>query len=99
MATVAFQMTSTPLTGTKTFTSTDQDMSDLLTWASVAYADLIQKMFNPGYPSAPPITPTNGQIGQALAQGTMNGWMQAEQKYKHDQGLAGVAVPPPMGWQ
>ena len=99
MATITFQMTSTPLTGSKAFNSTDQDMTDLLAWAAVAYADLVQKMFNPGYPTAAPITPTNGQIGQALAQGTVNGWMQAEQKYKNDKNVAAVPPAPPMGWQ
>lgn len=37
MATVGFNMTSTPLTGTKNFTGTDADMQDLLTWSAMAY--------------------------------------------------------------
>ena len=42
MATFAFQMTSTPLTGSKSFTGTDADMLSLLLWASHAYNGLVQ---------------------------------------------------------
>lgn len=91
MATLAFQMTSTPLTGTKSFTGTDADMQALLDWAAVAYAPLIQQLFNPT--NNPAFTPTNTQIGVALATGTMNAWKDAVVKFKKDGAVAAVPTP------
>jgi len=33
-----------------------------------------------------------------LYQGTMNAWVQAQQKFAKDNNLAAVPTPPPMGW-
>lgn len=90
MATIAFQMTSTPLTGTKTFTGTDQDMQDLLDWAK---AMLIA---NGQLTASPDVT--NAQIGAALAQNTINAWKQAVKKFKDDAALAAVTPTDPMTW-
>jgi hypothetical protein len=96
MATVTFAMASTPLTASRAFTATDADMQALLDWAKVAYADRIQKMFNPD--NTPGFNPTNAQIGNALATATMVAWMEAEQRFKKDGSVAAVPTPPPMGW-
>jgi hypothetical protein len=37
-------------------------------------------------------------IANGLYQGTMNAWIQAQQKFVKDNNLAAVATPPPMGW-
>lgn len=71
-------------------------MQALLDWGKVAYNDQIQKMFN-----TPPVggfTPSNAQIGAAIATATMNAWKDAEQKFKKDGAIAAAPVPPPMGW-
>src|SRR5512139_3512529 len=91
MATIAFQMTSAPLTGTKSFTGTDVDMSDLLAWAKVAYDDIIQTQFNPT--KNPAFVPTNTQIGVAIATGTMRAWKDAVKKQKADAAHAAVTAP------
>lgn len=80
MATLSFQMTSTPLTGTKTFTGSDADMQALLNWAQIAYATTIQQLFNPS--NTPGFVPTNAQIGTALATATMNAWKVSVQQYQ-----------------
>lgn len=59
MATISFQMTSSPLTGTKTFTGTDVDMQDLLDWASIFQVALIQAL-------APAVSFTASIAGTAL---------------------------------
>lgn len=84
-------MTSTPLTGTKSFTGTDADMSDLLAWAKVAYADILTELFNPT--KAAGFTPTNTQIGVALATGTMRAWKDAVKKAKADAAAAALVAP------
>ncbi len=89
MATVAFQMTSTPLTGTKSFTGTDADMQALLDWAAVAYSDIIQAQFNPS--GNPAFVPTNAQKGVALATGTVRAWKAAVQNFQQQ-------PPAPMTW-
>src|SRR5512139_3126428 len=94
MATIAFQMTSTPLTGTKSFTGTDADMSDLLAWAKVAYASIVTELFNPT--NAPAFVPTNTQIGVALATGTMRAWKDAVTKMKADAAAAALTAPAAM---
>ena len=33
-----------------------------------------------------------------LYQGTMNAWIQAQQKWTKDHNVAAVPTPPPMGW-
>jgi hypothetical protein len=93
-------MTSTPLTGSKAFAGTDQDMTDLLAWAASAYHDLIQQLFNVtwGTPTYVPISPTNAQIGTALATATMNAWQAAVVKFKKDASVAAVATPAQMSW-
>src|SRR5512139_630092 len=91
MASIAFQMTSTPLTGTKSFTGTDADMQALLDWAKVAYASVITELFNPT--NAPGFTPTNTQIGVGLATGTMRAWKDAVQKAKADAAVAALVQP------
>ncbi len=93
MATIAFQMTSTPLTGTKSFTGTDTDMQNLLNWAAVAYAGVIQQMFNPT--NVPGFTPTNAQIGAALAAATVSAWKVATQQFMQQ---PAPAAPPQMTW-
>ena len=90
MATIAFQMTSTPLTGSKSFTGTDQDMTDLLAWAAVAYDSVIQQTFNAA--KEPGFVPTNAQIGAALAIGTMNAWKDAV-KTRTDAAKSGARRP------
>jgi hypothetical protein len=37
-------------------------------------------------------------VSYGLFQGTMNAWIQAEQKWSKDTNLAAVPTPPPMGW-
>jgi hypothetical protein len=37
-------------------------------------------------------------VATALYQGTMNSWIQAQQKFVRDNNLAAVPTPPPMGW-
>lgn len=93
MATITFGIASTPLTGSKVFTGTDQDMQNILNWAKVAYAGIINELFN-----TPPVggfNPTNLQIGVALSTGTMRAWQQAETKFRNDGNVAAVAPPPP----
>ena len=100
MASISFAMTSTPLTGTKAFNGSDADMTDLLAWTASNYATLIQQMFNATYgtPNYVPITPTNAQIGAALATATIQAWQAAVTKFKKDQSLAAVATPAAMTW-
>lgn len=80
MATFTFSMNSAPLTGSKAFTGSDADMQALLDWAAVAYADVITDLYNPN--KTPGFTPTNAQIGIALATGTVNAWKDAVQRFK-----------------
>lgn len=96
MATISFQMTSAPLTGTKSFTGTDADMQALLDWAKVAYAGEIQQLFNPS--GAPGFVPTNAQVGAALATATVSAWKDAVKRSKRDAALAAVADPASMTW-
>jgi len=37
-------------------------------------------------------------VSYGLFQGTMNAWIQAEQKWSKDANVAAVPTPPPMGW-
>ena len=37
-------------------------------------------------------------VATGLYQGTMNAWIQAEQKWSKDSSVAAVPTPPPMGW-
>jgi hypothetical protein len=37
-------------------------------------------------------------VSYGLFQGTMNAWIQAEQKWSKDTNVAAVPTPPPMGW-
>jgi hypothetical protein len=37
-------------------------------------------------------------VSYGLFQGTMNAWVQAEQKWAKDNAVAAVVPPPPMGW-
>ena len=37
-------------------------------------------------------------VSYGLFQGTMNAWIQAEQKWAKDNNVAAVPTPPPMGW-
>lgn len=96
MATFTFSMASTPLTGSKAFTGSDQDMQDLLDWAKVAYAPIITELFNPT--NAQGFIPTNAQIGVALATGTVRAWKDAVHRNKKDQALSAVADPASMTW-
>lgn len=96
MATVTFQMASTPLTGSKAFTGSDADMQALLDWAAVAYADVIQQLFNPSGTLG--FTPTNAQIGVALATGTVNAWKGAVKRFKDDQARAALTPSSSMTW-
>lgn len=93
MATLSFQITSAPLTGTITYTGTDADMQAILDWAAVAYNDLIQARFNPT--NAPGFVPTNAQIGRGLGDGTVRAWKDAIQRHQQQ-----PAPPPPpqMTW-
>lgn len=88
MATMTFSMASVPLTGSKAFTGTDADMQNLLNWAAVAYAPLVQQLFNPT--NATGFVPTNAQLGIALATGTMNAWKTAVQQF-----MQSPPPPPP----
>ena len=38
-------------------------------------------------------------VATGLYQGTMNAWIEAQQKYAKDGNVAAVPTPPPMGWQ
>lgn len=80
MATIAFQMTSTPLTGTKIFTGTDADMQALLDWAAKVHNGIIQELFNPTRLAG--FVPTNAQIGVGLATATMNSWKAEVQQFQ-----------------
>lgn len=86
MATITFSMASTPLTASKAFTGTDQDMTDLLAWGAVAYASLL------------PSNPTNAQIGAAIANGTVAAWKAAVVKFKNDAAAAALAPATPSTW-
>ena len=161
MATISFSINSVPLTATKTFTSTDADMTNLLQWASTTYASLIQQsaptsqftgsisgtrltvtniasgtlgtgqalypdpaaatpgtviapgtyisasvVAGPTYnvsisqtvASTPMVGYSTALVGNGLATGTMNAWIDAEQKFSKDSNVAAVPIPPPMGW-
>ena len=37
-------------------------------------------------------------VATGLYQGTMNAWIQAQQKFVKDNNIAAVPTPPPMGW-
>lgn len=91
MAQVTFSISSAPLTASKIFNGTDQDMQNIITWAGVAYRGIIDELFNPSH--NPAFNPSNAQIGAALTTGTMRAWQQAETKFRNDGNVA--AVPPP----
>jgi len=100
-STVGFTLNSTspPLNiGTKTFNSSDADMTNILAWAKVVYAGIITELFGIGTPPQPVPNPTNAQIGIALATGTMRAWSQAEQKFRQDTASAAVPPVPPASW-
>jgi hypothetical protein len=97
MSTITFQISSTPLTASKTFTGTDTDMQNILNWASFAYQAIVQELFNPT--NNPLFTPTNAQMGAALATATMRAWQAAETKYRNDANHEAVAPPPPNTFQ
>ena len=94
--TYSFGATGTVLTGTKNFTGTDADMQNILNWAKVAYAGLIDELFNPTH--TPGFNPTNQQIGVAIATATMRAWDDASRKFKKDSDLAAVPTPPQGSW-
>src|SRR5512139_40594 len=96
MASIAFQMTSTPLTGSKSFTGTDADMQALLDWAKVAYDSIIDELFNPT--NSPTFVPTNAQIGVALSTGTIRAWKDAVKKFKDDANKAAVVPVSSSTW-
>lgn len=96
MATFTFSMNSTPLTGSKVFTGSDSDMQDLLDWAKIAYNAIIQQLYNPT--DSPSFTPTNAQIGVALATATVSAWKDAVRKFKKDADISAVPEPVSMTW-
>ena len=49
MAQVTFSISSAPLTASKIFNGTDQDMQNIITWAGVAYRGIIDELFNPSH--------------------------------------------------
>lgn len=93
MATITFSISSTPLTASKVFTGTDADMQNILNWAAVSQRPIIDELFNPTH--VPSFTPTNAQIGAALATSTMRSWQSSETKFRNDATHAAVAPPPP----
>lgn len=89
MATITFSIASTPLTASKAFTGTDQDMQDLLDWAKATYFLPINGV---------PQTPTNAQIGVALVNATIAAWKQAVVKSKNDAAAAALVSATPSTW-
>lgn len=48
--------------------------------------------------SGPLTSYSPGAVGTGIFQGTINAWIEAQQKFAHDNNIAAVAPPPPMGW-
>jgi hypothetical protein len=57
---LTISITSTPVSGSKTYTVSDADVQSLLNWAAVTYAGIIQSLFNPT--GIPGFVPTPQQI-------------------------------------
>jgi hypothetical protein len=89
MATITFSMASTPLTASKVFTGTDGDMQDLLDWAKATYFPPINGV---------PQTPTNVQVGAALANATIAAWKAVVVKFKNDAAHAAIVSATPSTW-
>jgi hypothetical protein len=63
---LTISITSTPVSGSKSYTVSDADVQSLLNWAAVAFANLIQSTFNPT--GIPGFVPTSQQILLAWVQ-------------------------------
>jgi hypothetical protein len=74
------------LTGNKAFTGTDADMQNILNWAKVAYAAVIDELFNPTH--TPGFNPTNQQ--PAPPSPPICARDDASRKFKKDSDLAAV---------
>lgn len=80
MATLTINLTSGPVTGSKSYTISDADVQSLLDWAAAAYANTL------------PVTPTNGQVMLAWVQSWIAGTRDAVKKFKQDAAAAAASA-------
>jgi hypothetical protein len=95
MATITLGLTSTPVTVSKTFNGSDQDVQDMLDWAAVTYGQWIQGQFNPTNTAG--FVPTNQEIATAIGYDFINHIKAAVQNFKTTPPTPAV-VPPPLTW-
>ena len=90
MASITINVTSTPFTGSKTFTISDSDVSRLIAWANKAYATQPTQ----ANPTPPALTPAQGLIAWAtgLIEGTKANVVNTEEAAS----IQAVTVPAPI---
>jgi hypothetical protein len=96
MASITMGMNMTGLTVSKTYNSTDQDLTNMLAWGKVAFDPWIQAQFNPN--NNPNFSASNPQIAAAIANSWLTGAADAEKKFRQDGSVAAVPPAPPAGW-